>query len=178
MEYHILLAGLLIFFACLFLHVIIWRWKYPRNRPTALLLIFIVLPSVFVVGYVVLEQLCIVPDTADIIPFTGIDWLAVYLLHFALSVAYILSYPAVEAASPSLALLLMLGDFKLQGILHDDLLHVFNDKIVLEPRIQDLVDSGLIAGSDGYFKVTTQGTVFINCFIFLRRLLGLPIGKG
>ena len=177
MKYYILLNGLLIFIACLFLHVIIWRWRYPKNRPVALLLIFIVLPFVFVGGCMVAEQLGIVSDTLNIGP-TGIDWLAVYLLHFALSVAYILSYPAVEAASPSLAMLLVLGDFNLQGTSQEDLMHVFNDKIVLEPRIQDLVDSGLIAESEGSIKLTTHGTVFINCFIAMRRLLGLPIGKG
>ena len=114
----------------------------------------------------------------SIIPFTLAEWSAIYLLHFALSFAYILSYPAIEAVSPSLVISLMIGDSKPQGMLHEDLVHVFGDEIVLEPRIRNLVEAGLIVETDGYFTVTSRGITFVKCFILLRRLLGLPIGKG
>ena len=114
----------------------------------------------------------------SIISFTLGEWSAIYLLQFALSFAYILSYPAIEAVSPSLAISLMVGDSNPQGMLHEDLLHVFDEEIVLKPRIQDLIEAGLIIETNGYFTVTSRGITFVRCFILLRRLLGLPIGKG
>ncbi len=118
------------------------------------------------------------PDIAGSIVISTGDWLAVYLLHFALSSAYILSYPAIEAVSPSLAISLMIGDSNPQGVLYGDLLHVFDNEVVLEPRIHDLIEAGLIIKSNGYFMVTSRGITFVKCFILLRLLLGLPIGKG
>jgi predicted transcriptional regulator len=58
------------------------------------------------------------------------------------------------------------------------LLPLFDDETVLEPRIQDLIEAGFVTASDGYFTITTRGMVFVRCFILLRRVLGLPIGKG
>lgn len=72
----------------------------------------------------------------------------------------------------------MVGDSNPQDMLHEDLLHVFDDEIILEPRIQDLIEAELIIGTNGYFTMTSRGITFVKCFILLRRLLGLPIGKG
>lgn len=140
-----------------------------------LFLLFILLPFLFIVGYHGLELFGFVPP---IISFTMIEWSAIYLIHFALSSAYILSYPAVEAASPSLAISLIIGDSGRQGVLYEDLLHHFNSKILLQPRIKDLMDAKLITESNGCVNITLRGIILIRPFIFIRRLLGLPIGKG
>lgn len=176
MKFSILLNGIFVFIGCLFIHIIIWRWRYPKKHIIALFLIFILLPFAFVIAYIGLGQFGFLPD--NIIFFSTEDWLAIYLLNFALSLAYILSYPAIEAVSPSLAILLIVGDSNANGAAHDDLLHVFDDEVVLEPRIHDLIVAGLIVESDGYLSIAPRGAIFIRCFILLRQLLGLPIGKG
>ena len=140
-----------------------------------LFLLFILLPLFAIIGYMRLEWFGFLQP---VIPFTSTEWSAIYLFHFTLSFAYILSYPAIEAVSPSLAISLMVGDSNLHGVVHEDLMHIFDDEIVLEPRIQDLIEAGLIIKSDGYLMVTSRGIIFVKCFILLRRLLGLPIGKG
>lgn len=175
MKLSIFLIGIFIFFICLFVHIVIWRLWYPPKKVIALLLLFILLPFLFIVGYSWLEWFGFAPS---IISFTTIEWSAIYLIHFALSSAYILSYPAIEAVSPSLAILLIVGDSNPKGMLHDDLLHVFDDEVVLEPRLKDLIEAGLIIKSDDYLMVTSRGSTFVKCFILLRCLLGLPIGKG
>ena len=104
-------------------------------------LLFIILPFLFIIGYIGFERLVVVPP---VLSFTTINWLSVYLLHFAFASAYILSYPAVEAVSPSLAIVLMIGGSNMQGIAHKDLLPLFDDETVLEPRIKDLMEAGLV----------------------------------
>ena len=175
MNLIILLSGVLIFIVCLCMHVIVWRWWHPRRRVVVLFLLFIFLPFFFIIGYLGFVWFDFAPF---VISFTIIEWLAIYLIHFVLSSSYILSYPAVEAVSPSLAILLMIGDSNLHGVVHEDLLHVFDDEIVLEPRIQDLIEAGLIIKSEDYLMATSRGSTLVKCFILLRRLLGLPIGKG
>ncbi|HBR16949.1 MAG: hypothetical protein A3G39_11030 [Deltaproteobacteria bacterium RIFCSPLOWO2_12_FULL_43_16] len=171
----ILTTGIIIFVICLVLHIVIWRWWHPKRRVIALFLLFIILPLLFIIGYVGLERLVVVPS---VLSFTMAGWLSVYLFHFALASAYILSYPAIEAVSPSLAIVLMLGASNSQGIAHKDLLPLFDDETVLEPRIKDLMEAGLVTASDNYFTVTPRGMTLVQCFILLRRVLGLPIGKG
>lgn len=175
MKFPILLIGISIFFLCLFLHISVWRLGRPRRRVVVLFLLFILLPLFAIIGYMGLEWLGFLQP---VIPFTPAEWLAIYLFHLAFSSAYILSYPAIEAVSPSLAILSMIGDSGPHGLLHGYLLHVFDDEIVLEPRIQDLIEAGLIVESDGYLRMAPRGIAFVKCFILLRQLLGLPIGKG
>lgn len=175
MKLSILLIGIFIFIVCLFIHIVIWRLWCPKRKVAVLLLLFILLPFLFIVGYRGFEWFGFAPP---IISFTMIEWSAIYLIHFALSSAYILSYPAIEAVSPSLAILLIIGDSILHGVVHEDLLHVFDDEVVLEPRLKDLIEAGLIIKSDGYLMVTSRGITFVKCFMLLRCLLGLPIGKG
>lgn len=178
MGFSSLLAGFLIFFICLLLHLVIWRWRYPRNRPAALVLIFIVLPPALTFGCWGVERLGLLPgaDSILLLPITA--WLGIYLLHFALSTAYILSYPAVEAVSPSLVILLMVGDSKSSGLPYDEMLRCFDNKELLHPRIKDLIEAGWVVESDGSFSVTFRGGVVLLFYTFLFRLLGIPRGKG
>lgn len=175
MSFAIFLTSIIIFFICLGLHIFIWRWRNSRNSAAALLVIFIIFPSI---AGVVIAGFNWFGFIADIMKAPLNDWFAVYLLHFAISAGYILSYPAVEAASPSLAISLIIGGSGSKGVLYEDLLHHFNNEILLQPRIKDLMDAKLITESNGYVSITVRGIVFIRPFIFIRRLLGLPIGKG
>ena len=175
MSFKILLASIAIFAVCLCLHIFIWRWRHSRNSAVALLIIFIIVPSI---AGVVIAGFNWFGFIADIMKAPWNDWLAVYLLHFAISAGYILSYPAVEAASPSLVISLIIGGSGRQGVLYEDLLHHFNSKILLQPRIKDLMDAKLITESNGCISITLRGIILIRPFIFIRRLLGLPIGKG
>lgn len=178
MGFSSLLAGFLIFFICLLLHLVIWRWRYPRNRPAALVLIFIVLPPALAFGCWGVGRLGLLPgaDSILLLPITA--WLGIYLLHFALSTAYILSYPAVEAVSPSLITLLMLGNSKSSGLPYDDLLRCFDNKGLLQPRIKDLIEAGWVIESDGFLSATFRGIIILLFYMFLFRLLGMSRGKG
>lgn len=178
MNCKILLAGFLVFSICLLLHVAVWRRRYPKNRPAALVLIFIVFPVVLASVGLGLERLSILAGVDNAVGLSLIDLLAVYLLHFSLSSSYILSYPAVEAVSPSLLILLMIGDSRSAGLRYDDMLHCFDDGDLLQPRIQDLIDAGWIVETNGFFRVASRGAGILLFYMFLHRLIGTPKGKG
>lgn len=178
MHYKILVGGFLIFFVCLLLHIAVWRWRYPKNRPAALVLIFIALPIALASVCFGLKGLGLLSGAGNIAGLSLSDFLAVYLLHFALSTSYILSYPAVEAVSPSLMILLMIGDSRSSGLQYNDMLHCFDDGDLLQPRIQDLIDAGWIAESGNSFSVTYRGFIILLFYMFMHRLLGVTRGKG
>lgn len=163
----VLIYGLVAFIFSIVVHVAVWRLRRPRNRPLALAVVFFaVLPAPL--GLL-----------ASFGPF-HIDpagWFAVVLLHTALAAAYILSYPAVEAMSPTLVVALMVGR-SAEGVDREDIVRFFEECAVLEPRINDLLDSRFIARTGGGLTLTPAGRAVTAFFIAFRRVLGLPTGGG
>ncbi len=166
---NIIFSGLVLFVFCLSLHVFVWRLKRPSSTHRALFLIFLGMPVLMAVVSSVVFSF-----SAD-----GLRVLAaVMLLHLSLGAAYIMSYPAVEALSPSLAITLMLKGAGASGLGREDLLGIFSDTVVLGPRLADLERAGMITSSDGSISITGRGRALVRPFILLRRILGLSEGAG
>lgn len=166
---NIVFSGLVLFVFCLALHVFVWRLRCPSSTHRALFLIFLGLPILMAVVSSVVFSF-----SAD-----GLRVLSgVMLLHLSLGSAYIMSYPAVEALSPSLAIMLMLKGAGASGLGREDLLGIFSDEVVLGPRLADLERAGMITLSDGSISITGRGRTLVMPFVFLRRILGLSEGAG
>lgn len=166
MKPSLLFTGFGLFFLCLFVHIIIWRFRHPRRHGLALFMIF-VMP---IFNLAILRLLY---------PFfTWLDFASIALLHLAMSFAYIQTYPAVQALSPSLRILILVRNSMPAGIKEADILEFFNSKQILEDRIHDLTVSHLASETNGALQITTKGRLFIWPFLLLRKILGLPPGKG
>lgn len=172
MNIFILPLGIAVFLVSLLIHVLVWNLRYPKNRPQALFVIFLILPALIFFALLAAAG-------AEGLPFemTLLDWLAALLLHYSLSSAYILSYPAVEAISPSLAITLLVGGSP-KGLRQSDLSAMFKNDILLGPRINDLLQTGLAKEESGWLTLTPKARVLIGFFVLFRRFLGLPTGKG
>lgn len=97
MKLTVLLIGMASFSPCLVLHVMLWRRARPRSDVWALFLIFLGLPTLL--ALIALGGGVFLPRTGFPTP---LEIGAVLLLHWALSAAYVQSYPAAQAQSPSL----------------------------------------------------------------------------
>lgn len=172
MTLDVLFTGFFVFFICLAVHVVVWRIRRPGNRPMALFIIFIILAPMVtgIIGY-------FLPGIVD-----GVDslagWAAVALLHLGLSFSYILTYPAIEAVSPSLVITLMLADSGPEGLAKNELSGIFEDEVVLSPRLKDIEEAGFAVESSGTYTLTPRGAAITRFFITLRKVLGLPTGAG
>jgi len=179
MFQRIFLTSLTVFLICLCIHIVVWRTRYPKNRPAALLLIFIVLPATAAAMLLALNYLYALTSfngNRAVIP--PVELAAACLLHFSLSAAYIMSYPAVEAVSPSLMITLMIGSSNGAGVTKEEIIASFDNKFLIEPRIKDLVDANMLTEVKGLLSLTSRGRRFVIPFIVLRRVLGLPVGGG
>ena len=179
MSSYILIIGISIFIMCLCLHILIWRWRHPHHHIITLSIIFIIVPTaISIVGFILLWFNLLPFDIANIISISASGWLLVFLLHFSLSGAYILSYPAIQAVSPSLAILLIVRSYMPDGLAYTELRSHFTVEDLLEARINDLKDALLVTESDGYLRLAPRGFFLIRFTGFLRKLLGLSVGKG
>ena len=109
---------------------------------------------------------------------TGIELFAVALLHAALSFAYIQVYPASQAQSPSLKILLLVGKAMPAGLAGSEIQAQFKPAELLEERIQDLIDAGLVHEENGFLELTPSGRAMVFPFVVLRTALGLSAGAG
>lgn len=162
----------LLFILCLFIHASLWRIQMPGNRPAALIAIFLILPLLSGAAYQAASSASVLPCA----PLTEGELVAAALLQLAFGSAYILTYPAFEALSPSLVIVLLAGA---RGeITRGELSGRFSDEALFEPRVKDLLDSGLAAEKGGVLAATAKGRVLAFFFIFMRAFLGLPKGGG
>ncbi len=100
------------------------------------------------------------------------------ILHYAVSLAYIFSYPATQAACPTFIILKIIKAAMPQGIAEDKIYSICLEKKLFGFRIKDLMDEGLSKKADGWILPTKKGLALLKVFIFFRNIYGLPIGKG
>lgn len=162
----------LIFLLCLFIHAALWRFRFPANRAAALFCVFAALPAASAAVYALLAA-------EGVLPLPGLEpeeFFAAGLLQLAFASAYIMTYPAFEALSPSLVIVLLA--FDRGGIAVKELACFFSDETLMKPRIKDLLDSGLAREQDGALSITAKGRLLAAFFVFMRSFLGLPKGGG
>jgi len=174
MDLSILLYGVILFIACLTAHVLLWRVTLPRHRELALFSVFLILPLIAFSVYLILVSIGgleggYVPETLR----AG----AILLLPYALSSAYILSYPAAEAISPTLVIALYLGKAG-TWVERRELEALFPEESILDPRINDLLESRLAALHGSTLRITSRGRVLVFFFRVFMRFIGMRPGRG
>ena len=176
METIFFIYNAIFFLAIMSIHVFVWRVFKPKRQITALFLVFAALPAVIIALLFVASLNG--SNFALIAPFEPEGWAMTFVLQMALSSAYVLTYPAIQAGSPSLVILLILGASEGKKASYEFLSEFFNEEKLFLPRLKDLVESGLVYKDAGVLRATTRGRVMIVPFMALRKILGLSAGRG
>lgn len=167
MKMEILIFEAVLFAACFLWHVLLWHRNIPRNHGLALTAIFLIPWLSFAVLAV-----CFSGSAA----FRA-DIFSLAILHLSLSLAYIFTYPALEGVSPSLAILILIEKSR-TGLTEEEIARQFDEAVLWDKKLCDLLSSGLVARTGDRLAITAKGKFFTAPFILLRRLLGLPMGRG
>lgn len=169
----VLACGILLFIAALLIHLIIWRLHLPQKQTNALLLIF---------------SLVLVSGVSVILAYPGlIKWslclsisffeiFQLLLLYAALSVSYILSYPAIEADSPTLIIIRAVFDSGAAGLDKSSLKRIADNDLLVLPRIKDMVSDNMVYIRDGKYRLKPKGLIMAKLFLFYRNII--RGGKG
>ena len=160
----VLLLGVSIFSLCLVGHIIVWRFHRPRHDARVLFALF------FMGGIALLSGF--------FGSLSGTDWMANVLLHVAMSCGYIQLYPASQANSPSVTILKAVSQSMPHGMNEAEIRSLLDLEKNFQERIEDLLVSGLMIRENGRLSLTKRGRAFIVPFIYYRRMLGIPEGKG
>ena len=102
------------------------------------------------------------------------------LLHYAMSVSYMLLYTAIIGFSPSIAVLQRVENGMPAGLKRDELVpEWFTDEMLSGARHKNLKDIGLISESGGVLHLEWSGRLIALSFLVFRRVLGLSdVARG
>ncbi len=159
-------SGLITFIIAFLIHLLIWRGvKVPKKQTNALLIIFF---STFVVITVLLIYTGINKNYFEVLRSS--------ILFTSLTVAYVFTYTALEVDSPTLVFIKSIADTGKNGLPKDDFDKLMNDELLIKPRVKDLVRDNFIVENDNKYELSAGGRMFVNIFIFYRKLLNAPRG--
>jgi len=156
----VLFYGILTFCLAMLVHLAIWRLCLPqKNRALVLVNVFF---WTLVLGAVVLK---------------GISGYVDYIvLYCCLAAAYIVSYPAIEADSPSLVIVRGIAGAGKSGLDKNELYKAMTDEILVVAGIEDLIANDLIRMDSGKYLLTQKGRFLAGIFVRFRQLLNVPKG--
>ena len=147
----------------------IWRIRRPRNSGVALLSVFAAVAALGAAAFAIWTWLhggsAHWPSLAQ-----------AALLYFAGMAAYINTYPAIEADSPSLVLMQEIQRAGAAGLAREEIMQIFNEKIVLKPRVLNLVDEKMAVRHGDRISLTARGRLIADVFWHFRKLTGRPLG--
>lgn len=165
----VLLWGLILFALAFHIHFIIWKVHSPKNQIKVLLQIFfgtLIICSIGLWSFAAyLESLGF--SMLDALP----EFIHIALIFISLSLAYIVTYTAVEVDSPSLVIVMNIANAGSEGM--DKLIFytTMTDDILVKPRIRDLIDAGIAYLDGDKYRLTPKGIVLARIFIFYRKLM-------
>lgn len=167
MSFSIVIFGFLTFFIAFCLHVFIWRVFKPKNQMTVIFTIFLFIPFILF--------LAILPVSG----FTSLfDFLAVALLYFSLSCAYIQTYPVIYVYAPSLQIVHIISKSNEGGLSFLELENHFNNSGMLDERLNDLLVEKFVFYENEKLLLTLKGKFLATVFYYFRKLYGLKPGEG
>ncbi|HDL65011.1 MAG TPA: hypothetical protein ENH12_06435 [Proteobacteria bacterium] len=169
----ILALGGASFLFAFFIHVLFWRIFRPEKQIFWLATIFLMLPTL------IYGAIFLIKTPADMTSLISPFNLILSLIwHYALSAAYIMTYPPIQTGCPSLNIVLAVFRSGREGLSEGEIRNIFSTDSLLSGRIRDLKSDGLIDLKEGAWGLTFPGRFLRTFFSVYRRLLGLPAGEG
>jgi len=160
----IFLSTIVLFSACIAVHIVIWRMRLPKRQMRTLFLIFLF-------GFVGFSAVSLARHTA---PLT-IAYIAIYFWSVGLS--YMITYSAIEADSPTLRLMRFIGASSLEGRSAEEITSFIGQRPFVSARLIALGKSRRVREQEGRFCVSGYESLAFRLILGFRRVYG-AIPKG
>jgi hypothetical protein len=171
-----LLFALGLFALCLIVHILWWRLACPRRHRRSLVLLF----SAFFLGALCLSQLISRSDCCSwLADLSFLDWVTIAFLYGSLFLCYVITYPAIEADSPTLSLMFTLSQRGAAGMTHEEVRGFLERHRFINARIGALVTDGFLVESDGLLTLSDRRFLLFRLLLLYRRvILGIRTSGG
>ncbi len=168
------LLGAVVAFALLIAgQFVVWRVLRPAGHYLALSALYLTALVAAIVLFFAVGQTAL---AAWIVPATVREAVDFLLLYTAATLAYMVTYSAVQADSPSMMILLAIERAGAGGLKCEDLVAELGDHVVVVPRLEDLVIGGLAAVERARYVISIRGAMLARLYIAYRALLKMDKG--
>ncbi len=162
----VLIWGGIIFLLSFFIHIILWKIHLPKYQTAALLYIF------FLTLFLSIVTLYFFPKVGELTGFSTPEdcWSYLHLALFVMSLtfAYIITYSALEADSPTLSILLMLNQAGPDGLEPVVLERFIDQRPFIGARMECLLHDNMAVLENGKYKTTPKGRWLAKLLLFYR----------
>lgn len=154
------------------LHLSVWRIRRPRRQYRALGALAALAVAITIAVGLIGARLGALPSLG---PREALDAIVLFA---AAVIAYMVTYPPVQADSPSMTILLEIDRTGERGLSRDELTHVgaLTDQALILPRLADLVTGRLAVSERGRYVITARGARLARFYVRYRALLGMEKG--
>jgi uncharacterized protein YacL len=166
----IFLFGLSLFFVSIAINFILWRIRYPKRPMATLLFVFI-----FVL-FVGLATANLADTKFGAWDFDIWEHLHIILFYVPLFLGYMITYAGLEDDSPSMTIVQFVSLSREKGREYKDFERILTDKVLIAPRIDNLLQSGMVVIQDERFILTKKGRLYARLFSVWLDLLNMSKG--
>jgi len=154
-------------------HLVWWRLALPRRQRAALLVLFFV-------GSLILAPVAgVVLGKVGVEPLSWIQWLNVALAVVAFTLAYVVTYSALEADSPTLSLVRHIAAAGASGVREEELATFMASRPFVGARLSALLEEGMIHEREGRIHLAEHPyTLFRLVLLHREKVLGLTHHGG
>jgi hypothetical protein len=155
------------------IHLMWWRVVLPKRQRTALLLLFLV------GGLIVAPAVAGICVGMGLEPLSSIQWLNVALAIVAFTLAYVVTYSALEADSPTLSLVRHIAAAGASGVREEELATFMSSRPFVGARLSALSEEGMIHEREGRIHLAEHPyTLFRLVLLHREKVLGMTHHGG
>jgi len=170
---NVFLSGLFLLLLAFLIHLVVWKIRLPKRQTPALLWVFF---DTYFFAILFLELILPAQYHSSLLPQNFLEYVHVFLFFTSFTLAYIITYSALEVDSPSLLIVKRIADAGPNGLDKDLLSSQLSDDILITPRIHDLFRDKMAVWKGGKIHLTSKGKWFVRIFIAYRMLLNAQWG--
>jgi len=170
----VIISGIIVFSLSFAAHVYIWKAFRPKRQAVLLAALFFAMPALIFCALFFWSR----QGAGERFAASAFNLLYALILDYVLAAAYLLSYPAAQASSPSLRIVLAAASSMPDGMTEDQIRALFSEEDLFGGHLARLEQEGLVINTGGRWTVSPCGRRTAVFFGRYRRLLGLPEGGG
>ena len=160
----VLISGIILLLIGLFVQIITWRLLSKTHRPRGIAIIF---GAVFLIWMVAVSNLPELVTQTEILKFSVWEILQLFLFYGSVSLTYFIFYTAIIDPSPTLTIVRMLLSSGENGLEVKEFAKFFRDDLLILPRLDSLVQTGMAFKQDDCYVIAPRGKNFIRWFVWL-----------
>ncbi|MCK9614369.1 MAG: hypothetical protein M0R48_02560 [Candidatus Omnitrophica bacterium] len=150
-------------------HFIVWKIRPPVHQKSVLIFIF---SAILLVGLGLLSNFRQYINLLGVkAPQELYEYFQICIFFISISLAYMVTYSALEADSPSLVMIMTIANSGNEGLTQKNFEKKINNDSLIMPRLKDILSEKLAYLDGDIYKLTSKGHIIARIFITYRKIV-------